>query len=180
MNLSDEELCHRLLDDYGVPRQHGPDEKPMKVSGRIANLKQLLSFPPENNMELHQFVSSFNAIAAHINAWADRKGWNEDDPMNGSEPKYKTNEVFLSALVAHDISKLGLMVTEIAEAIEGRRHGDPPSDKIPDYSSQEEELADCIVRIMHYAAQRKLRVAEALLAKLDYNETRPYKHGKQA
>lgn len=125
-----------------------------------------------------EFISSFNALSTRINEWADRKGWNEDDPVNHHPVKH--TKMYVGYVVAHDLSKLGLMITEIAEAMEGRRHGDPPSDKIPEYTSQEEELADCIVRIMHYSAQRKLRVAEALLAKLEYNETRPYKHGKQA
>lgn len=125
------------------------------------------------------FIESFNGVANGIEEWANRKGWNEDDPTGLDETlgaKLRQEQ-----LVTHyDIMKLGLMVTEISEAIEGRRHGDPLSDKISRYTSQEEELADCIVRIMHYAAHRKLRVAEALIEKLAYNEQRPYKHGKQA
>jgi NTP pyrophosphatase (non-canonical NTP hydrolase) len=120
-----------------------------------------------------EFILSFNKVAQRIEDWSNRLGWNEDDPLN-KEGRQNVD------IVNYDIAKLGLMVTEIAEAIEGRRHGDPASDKIPDFTAQEEELADCIVRIMHYAAHRKLRVAEALVTKLDYNDNRPYKHGKLA
>jgi NTP pyrophosphatase (non-canonical NTP hydrolase) len=133
-----------------------------------------------------EFILSFNKVAQRIEDWANIKGWNSDDPQiifSGSWEDVNGGihpSILRDTTVAYDISKLGLMVTEIAEAIEGRRHGDPASDKIPEFTCQEEELADCIVRIMHHAAHRKLRVAEALVTKLDYNDNRPYKHGKLA
>lgn len=123
------------------------------------------------------FIEGFNSVAAYIERWADKKGWNSDDPKKCRESIASGLQESLQA--CYDVSKLGLMMTEIAEAIEGRRHGDPKSDKIPEFTAQEEELADCIIRIQHYAAHEKLRVAEALIAKLEYNNHRPYKHGKQ-
>ena len=44
-------------------------------------------------------------------------------------------------------------------------------------SMSEEELADVIIRIMDYSQARNLRVAEAILAKIEYNEGRSEKHG---
>jgi NTP pyrophosphatase (non-canonical NTP hydrolase) len=129
------------------------------------------------------FQQSFAAIAADINEWAERKGWNEDDPTRWLVADHPTlNAHRESAIIAHDISKVALMGTELAEAIEGIRHGNPPSDKIGDagFNQVEEELADTIIRIAHFAAQRGYRVGEALIAKLAYNEKRPYKHGKLA
>jgi hypothetical protein len=32
---------------------------------------------------------------------------------------------------------------------------------------------------MDYAAKRKLRIPEAILAKMEFNKTRPLKHGKK-
>lgn len=72
-----------------------------------------------------------------------------------------------------------LWVTEIAELFEDRRSGKTHSDKIPDFTIEEEEAADLILRIMDMAAGKNWRVAEALLAKMEYNATRPYKHGKK-
>jgi len=136
--------------------------------------------------DFHYFIRSFNAVSKHINAWAERKGWNEDDPTRWPEftdGKARSSDELKrlnAAVVAHDISKIGLMGTELAEVIEGIRHGNPPSDKIGEFSAAEEELADTIIRIAHFAAQRGYRVGEALIAKLAYNEKRPYKHGKLA
>lgn len=84
--------------------------------------------------------------------------------------------VFLNDLIL--IHKLALINTEICEAIEGIRHGNFPDDKIPSFSSVEAELADAIIRIMDLAYAKKLRVAEAIIAKMRMNATRGYLHGK--
>jgi len=78
----------------------------------------------------------------------------------------------------NDSDKLMLMVTEIAEACEALRSPEPKIDEhCPEFLNIEVELADTIIRIMDFAQERKLRVAEALLAKHNYNKTRPFKHG---
>ena len=78
----------------------------------------------------------------------------------------------------NDSEALMLMVTEIAEGCEGLRHGNPPSDHIPKFTAIEEEMADTIIRILDMAEGRQWRVAQALIAKLEFNLTRPHKHGK--
>jgi len=74
---------------------------------------------------------------------------------------------------------LMLMVTELAEACEALRHGNIPSDHLPQFSGEVEELADCIIRIMDYAAGFGLPVGAAILDKIEYNKGRGYKHGKE-
>jgi NTP pyrophosphatase (non-canonical NTP hydrolase) len=71
---------------------------------------------------------------------------------------------------------IALMHSELSEALEGLRK-DKQSDKIPNFSSVEEELADTIIRIMDMAEARGYRIAEAILAKLEYNNNRTYRHG---
>lgn len=77
----------------------------------------------------------------------------------------------------NDGEKIALMHSELSEALESLRHDDPPSDHIPDYKGSEEELADVLIRILHFAAARDLKVGEAVIAKMEYNETRSHKHG---
>lgn len=104
-----------------------------------------------------QFITEFNELAQITNSIAVDHGWWEGERNMGE-------------LIA-------LMHSELSEALEGIRHGNPPSDHIPTFSAVEEEFADVIIRIMDVSAQNKLKVAEALIAKLEYNAGREYKHG---
>ena len=70
-----------------------------------------------------------------------------------------------------------LMHCELSEAVEFLREGNGPSDHIPAFSGLEEELADVIIRILDFAKRKNLRIAEAVIEKMKFNEGRPYRHG---
>ena len=72
---------------------------------------------------------------------------------------------------------LMLAVTELAEAMEAHRDGNPASEKIDGFSRVEEELADTIIRVLDFAGGMGYDIGGALRAKMAYNETRPYRHG---
>jgi NTP pyrophosphatase (non-canonical NTP hydrolase) len=68
-------------------------------------------------------------------------------------------------------SKLMLIVSELAEALEGDRKN-LMDDKLPQYHSRETELADAVIRIFDLAGAYNLRLADAFFDKLNYNKTR--------
>ena len=74
---------------------------------------------------------------------------------------------------------IALIHSELSEALESLRKNDPPSDHIPDFTGAEEEIADVVVRIMDLAEGMGWRVAEALVAKMQFNEGRERLHGKE-
>jgi NTP pyrophosphatase (non-canonical NTP hydrolase) len=107
---------------------------------------------------MSQFLEGFIEKQQQVHSTALEKGWWDTE--------------------RNDAEMICLMHSELSEALEALRHGNPPDDKVPEFTGLEAELADCIIRIMDYAEGRNLRVAEALEAKTDFNKTRPYKHGK--
>lgn len=106
-----------------------------------------------------EFITNFNAMAHQVFITASDHGFWDDPKPNQGE-------------------KIALMHGELSEALEAIRHGDPPDSHIPEFTGQEAELADAVIRIMDYAYKYELRVAEAIVAKNAYNVERPYKHGK--
>lgn len=84
--------------------------------------------------------------------------------------------------------KLALMVTEIAELMETFRKAEElcKSDKnillLYDryMTNLEEELADIVIRAMDFAEHYKINLMSSIIAKHEYNKSRPFLHGKQS
>jgi len=72
----------------------------------------------------------------------------------------------------NDGELIALMHSELSEALEAMRN----------HATKEqvaEELADCCIRIFDYCGARDVDLEKTLLQKIEYNKTRPYRHGKK-
>lgn len=91
--------------------------------------------------------------------WAERKGWCER--------------------VVPVPEQVALIHTEISEAMEAYREDQPISwtDDNGKPQGLASEYADAVIRIMHYCDLLGIDLADELIRKMDYNDTRPYRHG---
>jgi len=96
--------------------------------------------------------SQINRLIKECHSIARKKGWWEDERNEGE-------------LIA-------LMHSELSEALEAMRNH-AKRDEIA------EELADCCIRIFDYCGARNIDLEKSLLKKIEYNKTRPYRHGKK-
>jgi NTP pyrophosphatase (non-canonical NTP hydrolase) len=126
--------------------------------------------PPAYESEF--LASRITQLAHDINLWAVRKGFWKFHAQDVGGPVNVTPD---SGIVR--MTKLMLVVTELAECAEGLRK--PVEASVPGFTNEEEEIADAIIRLLDYAGQYRLRIGEALNAKMAKNEGRPYRHGKE-
>jgi hypothetical protein len=120
----------------------------------IKRLDEIMEIMKNNE----QIEDGMRALQKEIHETAIQKGWWESEKNVGEA--------------------IALMHSELSEALEAHRVGNPPDDKIPEFTGLEAEFADCIIRILDASAGLNLDTIGAIFAKMEYNKGREYKHGK--
>ncbi len=72
---------------------------------------------------------------------------------------------------------IALVHSELSEALEAYRDGDPPDKHLPHLSSVQVELADTLIRVFDLAEYLDIDLEMAVIDKMEFNKTREYRHG---
>jgi len=130
--------------------------------------------------QLSFMMEALQMFAAMANANSREHGfYDEHDRIHNFLADKLGGEAETKYLLDIRLSKIALIHSELGEMTEGvRKPG--PDQHLPEFTQEEVEAADTFLRLMDYAHEWGLRFAEAVVAKMEYNASRPYKHGKGA
>lgn len=100
-----------------------------------------------------------------------RKGINEDDMADSEWPETLPREKM------ELVCKVCLIHSEVSELLQAVVF-ENKDDHLPEYDGTAAEEADTLIRLFDLAAQMKLPLGRATVAKQTYNESRPFRNGK--
>ena len=128
------------------------------------------------------FINEFRNVQQAVHVNAIKKGFwgNKLDAERICRASAMDDTVPESVALHNNLAMIALVISELSEACEALRHGNPPDDHIPEFSGAEAEFADAIIRMMDLAEARGWRLAQAIVAKHAYNTGREHMHGKKA
>lgn len=143
-----------------------------------------------HHMEVLARPRAYELLAKMINAkFGERQSLNE---FRDEALRIAVEHGFKDATVGEDLM---LMVSELAEALEDYRKGvdiktmwykgyDSTAKVDKDGKLQKpcgipSEMADVIIRVLHFCGKHGIDIEQAVREKMAYNESRPFMHGKK-
>lgn len=142
------------------------------------NQSSELSGQLENNL-LQRAATGIDYLSQRCFANADSKGfWNNYRAICTVLSQAQDKTLLEDYQHSFFAQRLALIHSEVSEALEGDRKT-LWDDKLPQYKMQDVELADAMIRIFDLAGGKNIPLGEIIMAKMGYNSTREFMHGKK-
>ena len=147
----------------------------------------------DNTVHLHDYAPAMLDLQDRIFGTAERAGWHDrerDIPecialvhselsealesfRDGDEP---TKVLYKRKVNLYDpaTDRSHAILVETPQRFEITSDGTPTPNKVEGVAA---ELADAIIRILDFSQEKGIPVVRAMFEKMEYNETRPYRHG---
>jgi NTP pyrophosphatase (non-canonical NTP hydrolase) len=175
------DITLREAEDDGLPPgeeiayDSAKDAAAVPVGYAEAQPNPLVPSPTED-----AFVLSWNQLSRAVHNNACQKGfWDNRQQLtaavNSSCGAGSSESGHVHDLIASQC--LALITTEIGEATDALRAGNPYEQGLENVRAVEAELADVVIRIMDTAAAFRWDVAGAIMKKTAFNASRPRMHG---
>lgn len=133
--------------------------------------------------EIEDFIiSTLNGLCTDAAANSRDKGFHGpyhllDDLVEHGDLSKSQQDMLRNHL---DQACMARIAGEVGEVVEAMRHGNPPSEKIPNFSHIEEELADILIRVFDFCGMHGYNLGGAVVEKMCHNASRPHLHGKNS
>lgn len=145
----------------------------------IGLLRALDGMSQNQSIDIPSAIKVLKLIQDDIHETAKNKGWWDDhERMTHIDWVGKDFDKDFPDLM-FKMARIMLVVSELSEAVEHLRKSES-DDMLPQFDGFTLELADVLIRIFDMCGRFKLPIAEALLAKMEYNKGRSYLHGGKA
>lgn len=118
------------------------------------------------------FVLEHLTRAAHSTAIAHGFYADHNDVMSALENGGADMRLIEAADRDFTLSQISKIASECGEAVCAIQKGKEPEEVV-------EELADVVIRILDLCGHMEMPLGDILVRKMEYNKTRPYKHGKK-
>ena len=127
-------------------------------------------------LQNYTLAKSLTELAEKIHYNISENGFWELRHLIGRSLRNEDKAIVEDALKSQ---KLALIHSEVSEVLEALRIGNPPDEKLPQYSAEAVELADVLIRLLDYAGAYNIPIGDILIEKTKFNTQRERKHGKR-
>lgn len=112
-----------------------------------------------------------NKGAYHLFSWMQKSAYQTANDKGFHEKDEHTPVDILQAV------HIALIHSEVSEMLEASRKGNPPDNHLPELSGLEAEAADVMIRLLDFCETNGIDLGKAVMAKMDYNDSRPRMNG---